>query len=79
VGNVIERELGEGVRVVEREALFSEIARFELSLGEAGASFDVSESQGLLAIVEAVGTSDAGMLPTVITDVFKEIAGGGSR
>jgi hypothetical protein len=48
-------------------------------MGEAGAAFDVSESQGLLATVEAAGSSDVGMLPTVITDVFKEIAGGGSR
>jgi serine/threonine-protein kinase len=69
----------EGVRVVERETLFSEIPRFELAMGEAGAAFDVSESQGLLATVEAAGSSDVGMLPTVITDVFKEIAGGGSR
>jgi tRNA A-37 threonylcarbamoyl transferase component Bud32 len=69
----------EGVRVAERENLFSERPRFELSRGEAGALFDVSERQGLLAIVEAVGSSGTGMLPTVITDVFREMSDGGSR
>jgi len=70
---VVQLDMVDGVRVVDRATLFSVMRRFLFFGGNAGVSFDIAPNGTFIGPLRAVALGDASVSDVLITDVFAEL------
>jgi serine/threonine protein kinase len=70
---VAQLDIADGVRVVERTALFAGAPRFEFFTGNAGATFDMGPDGRFIGPLEAGALAEPSPFAVLITDVFAEL------